>query len=225
MTVSNLRKPVGKGNIYFLRHGESAGNVARVPQGRVDFPLTARGEEQAVIAARWLEDKDINLILSSPLQRASRTASLVANRINAGPVQIWEVLNEMETGIFSGLPWDKIGARFPEVWRQFHSQSWDGVPGAESSEDLFQRAQQAWEMVLDRMQNGAHNILVVTHSGLLQWIIKVTVGSRDWLPLFPLHNCSVYHFSIHNHLLPPDESVNRETPAYYQSWRFIELER
>ena len=220
----DFRQVIGRGHIYFLRHGESAGNVARVPQGRADFPLTEAGERQAILAAQWFEDQEIDLILSSPLQRASQTAELLADRMNIGPVQICEVLNEIEIGIFTGLQWESIRTRFPKAWRQFHSQSWDGVPGAEKSQDILNRAEKAWKLILSHFQNGKPRILVVTHSGLLQWIIKATVGSRDWFPLFPMHNCSIYQFSIHNRVLPPDEISKQETPAFYFTWRFIDLE-
>ncbi|QQS44213.1 histidine phosphatase family protein [Candidatus Roizmanbacteria bacterium] len=32
---------------YIVRHGESEGNVSKILQGQMDFPLTKTGEQQA----------------------------------------------------------------------------------------------------------------------------------------------------------------------------------
>jgi broad specificity phosphatase PhoE len=220
----DLRLYTGKANFYFMRHGESAGNVARIPQGRADFPLSSKGREQAVAAARWFADQEVDLVLSSPLLRASETAEIIAREAELGPIQVREELNEVDIGPFSGLTWDEAGARYPQIKRQFLTHSWDGVPGAESSDVLYGRAEQVWQMVLGQLEKGARNILSVTHSGLIQWIIKTTLGNRTWLPLFPMGNCSVYLLILNNRAIPPDAAVDQETPAYYSAWKYIELD-
>lgn len=217
----DLEKYSGKGNFFFLRHGESAGNVAHVAQGRADFPLTEKGKKQAARAGRWFEEKEIDLILSSPLLRASETAEIVARETGIGRVQIREELIEIEIGLFSGLNWDEAAARYPQVKRQFGMHNWDGVPGAEKADEIYGRAEKVWELVL---QNGAKNILAVTHSGLLQWIIKVTLGHKSWLPLFPMRNCSVFQFVLNNRIVPPDKLVDIETPAYYYRWELLDFQ-
>ena len=214
---------IGRGNFYFLRHGESAGNAAHIAQGQADFPLTEKGKMQAVQVGRWLADKDIHLILSSPLLRASETAEIIAQEIGIA-VHIREELIEVDIGPFSGLTWTESAARYPEMQRQFYMRSWDGVPGAEKSDALYGRAEAVWKLVLDFFQDGQQNILIVTHSGLLQWIIKVTLGSKTWLPLFRMRNCSNYHFILHNRLVPPDAAVNEETPAYHYLWDIVNLQ-
>lgn len=209
----------GRANLYFLRHGESAGNIARIAQGRADFPLTDQGRDQAARAGRWFAERHVDLILSSPLLRASETAEIIARKARVSPVHEREELIEIDIGLISGLNWEEAAARHPEVMRQFHIHSWDGVPGAESSNVLYQRALAVWELILNHVANGTQNILAVTHSGLLQWIVKASLGDRNWLPLFPMRNCSVFHFVLNNRILPPDDLVDRETPAYYYQWK------
>ncbi len=214
----------GSANLYFLRHGESAGNIARVAQGRADFPLTDQGRDQASQAGTWFAGRELDLVLSSPLLRASETAEIVARQVGIGPVQLREELIEIDIGPISGLNWDEASVRHPEIMRQFHIHSWDGVPGAEHSNELFQRALSVWRLLLDLAADGATNILAVTHSGLLQWIIKASLNHQDWLPLFPMRNCSVFHFVLNNRVLPPDALVDRETPAYYYQWERIDYQ-
>ncbi len=219
----DLKPYIGKAKFYFLRHGESVGNVARVPQGRADLPLSSKGRRQSRVAASWFADREIDLILSSPLLRACETAEIIAREANLGPVQVWEELNEVDIGPFSGLAWDEIGERYPEMKRRFLAHSLDGVEGAETSEELYKRAEQAWHLVLDQLEHGARNILSVTHSGLIQWLIKTTLGNRTWLPLFPMENCSVYVLSLDNRTIPADAAGEQETQSYYAAWKYIDL--
>lgn len=67
--------------VYFVRHGESRANVEKVFAGsRYDVPLTAAGLQQAK-ATGMLRDKPIDIIVSSPLQRAKQTAKCIAEEI------------------------------------------------------------------------------------------------------------------------------------------------
>lgn len=221
--MDDLKTYFGKAKLYFLRHGESAGNVARIPQGRADFPLSPKGREQAVAAARWFADQELDLVLSSPLQRASETAEIIAREAGLRPIHVRDELNEVDIGPFTGITWDEAGALYPAMKRRFHTHSWDGVTGAESSGTLYGRAEAVWQMILRELENGAHNILSVTHSGLIQWIIKTTMGNRTWLPLFHMTNCSGYLLTLNNRIIPPDATTDEETPSYHATWTYFEL--
>ncbi len=67
--------------ITLLRHGESEGNTSGVLQGQSDYPLTTLGFEQAQrLALYWKANQvKFDLIISSPLLRASQTAEIIAN--------------------------------------------------------------------------------------------------------------------------------------------------
>ena len=64
--------------LYVVRHGETDGNVQQWYQGSTDVPLNARGIEQAQCLSRFLKDVPFSGIYSSTLQRARRTAEIVA---------------------------------------------------------------------------------------------------------------------------------------------------
>jgi broad specificity phosphatase PhoE len=70
-------------DLWLVRHGETAWSLSRQHTGKTDIPLTPHGEEQAATLAPRLRAVDFALVLSSPLQRARRTAELAgfANRI------------------------------------------------------------------------------------------------------------------------------------------------
>ena len=73
--------------IIFLRHGQAENNVKRILAGRTDgVPLTKTGIEQAGRIAKYLKPLDISAIYSSPIERASHTAEIIAKPLPIPPV-------------------------------------------------------------------------------------------------------------------------------------------
>jgi phosphohistidine phosphatase len=68
--------------VYFLRHA-SAGNPKNDPKKDEKRPLDAEGIEQCRLMGRALSalEVQVDAILSSPLKRATQTASLVGNEM------------------------------------------------------------------------------------------------------------------------------------------------
>jgi len=67
---------------YFLRHGQTDWNLQGRLQGHTDIPLNATGLDQAHAAADMLADQGIDIIVSSPLVRALKTAAIISERID-----------------------------------------------------------------------------------------------------------------------------------------------
>src|SRR2546423_11974175 len=80
---------------YFVRHGESEGNAARVFTGHTDSPLTARGRQQAAAVADELARVTFDRIVSSDLSRTRDTADVNAQR-QGKTVGIVPALREIE---------------------------------------------------------------------------------------------------------------------------------
>ena len=68
------------GDLVLVRHGETEWTVSRRHTSYTDLPLTARGEDQARSAARHFTGTADRPVLTSPLQRAQRTAELAGLR-------------------------------------------------------------------------------------------------------------------------------------------------
>src|SRR5258706_14288962 len=62
--------------IYLARHGETAWSLTGQHTGRTDLPLTERGERNARRLGQRLGGLTFVMVLTSPLQRASRTCEL-----------------------------------------------------------------------------------------------------------------------------------------------------
>jgi probable phosphoglycerate mutase len=62
--------------VYLVRHADTAWTMTGQHTGRTDLPLTERGERQARALGASLGALRVDRVLSSPLQRARRTAAL-----------------------------------------------------------------------------------------------------------------------------------------------------
>ncbi|MDR1998757.1 MAG: histidine phosphatase family protein, partial [Frankiaceae bacterium] len=81
--------------VHLLRHGEVY-NPDKVLYGRLPgFGLSAAGQEMAAAAARFLADRPIGYLVSSPLERARQTAAPLAELLGL-PVHADENLIEAD---------------------------------------------------------------------------------------------------------------------------------
>ena len=116
--------------IYLIRHGEPAfPDGKRLCLGRMDLPLSAAGQEQAEQVGLYLQRKLPNArIVSSPLLRCRQTAG------PAGlPYEICPELAEVDMGCWTGLPFDEIRLRWPELYeRRGRDPLYISPPGGET---------------------------------------------------------------------------------------------
>jgi len=95
--------------ITLLRHGRSLADDENKFEGRYDSPLTEIGINQATeLAGQWKNSKDrqYDLIVSSPLKRAKKTAEIFSNFLGVGVVEQTSLM-EINPGKLSGLPKDE----------------------------------------------------------------------------------------------------------------------
>ena len=172
--------------ITLLRHGESEGNLSGVLQGQSDFPLTAAGVEQARrLALYWKsEGAKFDLIISSPLLRASQTAEIIANCLKV-PIEYDPAWKERNFGRLQGANLLEIDQQVPSV-DFFHP--YDPIGGnGESQLDLYARASQAMQ---DIIRQPAGSYLVVSHGGILNKALYVIMGITPQ----GHYNSPIFHF-------------------------------
>jgi len=189
-------------DFYIIRHGQSEGNAVQILQGRGEYPLSETGRLQAAARGRAMKDLVADngriLLFSSPQSRASETALIIAEEAGLPPPVFIDELIEMSLGIWTGKAWDEV--RNDAHWDDFQARSWDAVPEAESSAELYGRALIAWAALRDRAaEAGADKVLAVTHGGLIQWLLKCTFQCRAWFPLFPISNCGRFKLNVKPH--------------------------
>lgn len=143
--------------LLFIRHGETALNVARVLQPS-DTPLNERGLAQArALAARLSADGGVVHILSSDLPRALQTAQAIAAATGA-PIETTPLLHERNFGDLRGKLYDTLG------WDPIESA--EAAPGGESLAEFNARVSAAFALAVQR-RAGLHGTLAVVTHGLV----------------------------------------------------------
>jgi probable phosphoglycerate mutase len=151
-------------DLWLVRHGETEWSLTRRHTGRTDIPLTANGERQAATVEPRLRDVDFALVLSSPLQRARRTAELAGF---ADRLQLDDDLVEVDYGEYEGITTAAIREQRPgwDLWR-------DGCPGGETIAQTAARVAR----VIDRARAADGPVLIVAHAHLLRTLAPVALG-------------------------------------------------
>jgi len=158
---------VNLSRIYLARHGETAWSLTGQHTGLTDLPLTERGEGNARALGYRLIGVSFDKVLTSPLQRASRTCHLAgfAAMAEADPDLV-----EWNYGEFEGLRTPDICRKRPG-WNLFR----DGCPGGESPDEVGARA----DRVLKSICTEDGNILLFSSGHFLR------VLAVRWLGLEP----------------------------------------
>ena len=145
--------------VYLVRYGETAWSISGQHTGRTDIPLTERGEHAAHALRARLKDLSVTKILTSPLQRARRTAELAG----FGPsAEADPDLMEWDYGDYEGRRTVDIRAERPG-WHLFE----DGCPGGETLAEVATRA----DRVIARIRAWENDVLVFAHGHILRILI------------------------------------------------------
>ncbi|WP_256926701.1 histidine phosphatase family protein [Sphingomonas sp. TZW2008] len=177
--MTNRRWP---SRLWIVRHGQSAGNVARDAADRdaldrialtgrdVDVPLSTLGERQALALGQWFaampEAERPDALLVSPYARAIRTAELIrsAGGVDADePLCIDERLREKEFGILDGLTTQGIRNLMPDQaeFRRLLGKFYHRPPGGESWCDVILRLRAVIDTVA--LHYAGRRVLIVAH--------------------------------------------------------------
>jgi broad specificity phosphatase PhoE len=141
--------------VWIIRHGETEWSKSGQHTGTTDLPLTDKGEQDAVALAPALRGVHFDRILSSPLQRARRTAELAG----VSDVELDDQLVEWNYGEYEGRTRVEIQQDHPDwsVWR-------DGCPGGESPTQIADRV----DRVIERVRSIEGRVLLFGHGHILR---------------------------------------------------------
>jgi len=205
--------------IWVVRHGQSAGNVARdhaeannitlieLEHRDADVPLSQLGKRQSQALSAWVaglaEHQQPQVVLASPYVRARQTAQAVADVLGGDRyLVIDERLREKEFGILDRYTSSGIVATFPELaaQRRLVGKFYFRPPGGESWCDVILRLR---GVVGDLQRNHAgtrvmiiaHQVIVNCMRYLLEGMDEQTILDIDRQGDVP--NCGIteYHAS------------------------------
>ena len=170
--------------MVLLRHGQSVWNAANKFTGWTDVDLSEIGEEEAKNAGKELADIAFDIVYTSDLKRAQRTAkiAMVHNTASGETPTIcdWR-LNERHYGDLQGLDKDetraKFGAEQVHIWRRSYDIP---PPGGESLETCAERTIPVLEELIIPDLEAGKTILVAAHGNSLRSIVMHIEGlSRE----------------------------------------------
>lgn len=168
--------------LWIVRHGESAGNVARqaaysagedriaLTARDVDVPLSPRGEAQAAALGAWFAKQPVGerpeVLLASPYVRAHETARIFRDAGGAAgeePICLDERLREKEFGILDGLTTQGIAAIQPDQaeFRRLLGKFYHRPPGGESWCDVILRLRSLLDTVA--LHHAGQRVMIVAH--------------------------------------------------------------
>lgn len=220
--------------LYIVRHGESAGNVAReaaatagnrmidIDVRDVDVPLSDLGKEQAEALGKWFAslppDRTPNVVLTSPYLRARDTADIVLH--SAGierdkcTLVVDERLREKEFGILDRLTRVGIEAYHPDQaeFRKLLGKFYHRPPGGESWCDVILRLRSATEMISreycgERVLLVGHSVVVLCMRYLLEHMTEEQILTIDRQS--EVANCSVTSY-VHDATAGPRGQLRLE---------------
>jgi broad specificity phosphatase PhoE len=147
--------------LVLIRHGETDWNMEGRYQGQADPPLNLRGEEQARDLAARLQPLGLELLYTSPLQRAAQTARLIGEFLGI-PVHQEARLMEIHQGDWQARLRSEIQSLYPELFRQWERQPWQvSPPQGETLVEVQKRVEAALDDILSRHPGAC--IGLVTH--------------------------------------------------------------
>lgn len=206
--------------LWLVRHGQSAGNVARDEahaQGHarialehrdVDMPLSRLGEEQARALGHWFADghegQRPEVILSSPYLRAVQSAEFFREAGGCSAdlrICLDERLREKEFGILDGLTGAGIRELQPEQahFRQVLGKFYHRPPGGESWVDVVFRLRALMDTVSlhyagKRVMIVAHQVVVLCMRYVLENLSEAEILEID--SLGDVANCSITQYNL-----------------------------
>ena len=166
-------------NLILLRHGQSQWNLENRFTGWEDVPLTEQGIAEAKVAGQLMKKNKVHIdvIFSSVLQRATKTAELAIKEMNLE--QFWsdgqllmtkdQSLNERDYGDLVGLNKEetanKYGKEQVHIWRRSYDVS---PPGGESLENVVTRVKPYFINFIEPKINEGQDVLIAAHGNSLR---------------------------------------------------------
>ena len=162
--------------LLLIRHGQSVGNAAMRIQGWDDLPLTGLGHDQAgALAGRIAAEYQVAALYSSPLLRARQTAEAVAEHSGL-TVHYDDRLKENDCGAITGMCFEEVEARYPEIAEAWQHSPWHiPIPGEEGLGCFRERVLASMDDIVAAMKE-QDTAAVVAHGGTLSVYLAGLLG-------------------------------------------------
>lgn len=172
--------------VYIVRHGEVPHNAIG-QYNTADEDLTEKGIEQAENLREKIKNMKFDIVISSPLLRATHTEYILTNYDDE--IIVDERLRERSCGLLSGQPLEVTDRE--EYWNYFSDIQY-GIN--ENIKDFFKRVYD----FLDELKTKDYgSVLIVAHSGVSKAFSGYFEGIQDGKFLHRgLKNCEIKEYQL-----------------------------
>ncbi len=154
--------------LYLIRHGQTEENNTGVLAGSTDVPLNDHGRAQAAILRGRINALEVNTLFSSPLQRATETATIIFGE--TAPIITDSSIQEYHFGEWEGLHFKEIEELYPDEWKMWLTD-WEQtrIPGSEAFAAFKQRVTSFVDELVTA--NQGQKIAIVSHGGCIRTLL------------------------------------------------------
>ncbi len=158
--------------LLVIRHAEPIRVTAEESGGRADPGLTDLGRQQARRLAAWVAADGIDHIVSSPLRRATETATPLATTTGL-PVTIDEDLGEYDRSATEYIPVEEMRAANSDRWQAMVEGRWEDF-GGEDPRTFRARIVPCFDRIIDA--HPGERVAVVCHGGVTNVYLATVLG-------------------------------------------------
>lgn len=155
--------------IFFIRHGQTTGDIEKRLGGAYDDHLSLEGHAQAEALAAKLENKGIELIYVSPFIRTQETLSYLTAKIDCKTITDPDLKERDQYGFLTGLVKTYAEMRYSDIMFQLRNPLFT-MEDAESYEDFKNRITAAFERIT---ADDSHKVVAVLwHGGPMRILFR-----------------------------------------------------
>lgn len=182
-------------NLYFIRHGETEGNIQNILQGQKDTLLTQKGVKDTQLFSSHFLAKKIDKVYCSDLKRCHDTANILFKSI---PIEKTDLVRERNFGSFNGKPAEEYFSTMKHKIEYRNNLpyeerfSYKVAEDIESDKELVIRFTSFIKDVI--LQQNKLNVAVVTHGGFMRTLlVYLKYGIYKELPPESVKNLGYMH--------------------------------
>ena len=183
--------------IYLTRHGKTNQNKDHLVSGNSNHAqLIEEGKIQAEKLGKFLEDKKIEIILSSPLDRALETSKIINEKIKT-KLETNDLLREFDFGDLDGKR-EEVEVKKLLEQRRLNLDTL--APNGGSYLDLIKNAS---KLIAQIEKLKKDKILIVSHAGIMRTILALLNNENikkqpEKLDTIDCPNGTIYTFNTEN---------------------------
>ncbi|MAT14283.1 MAG: phosphoglycerate mutase [Planctomyces sp.] len=140
--------PAIMASILLIHPGSTEYDEQRRIQGRLDLPLSDKGEHQVDDLAEMLADTPLEVVYCGPCESARSTADRIAERLDIPVVELSGLCN-IDQGLWQGMKVEDLQRKNPHVYKQYQETP-ESIcpPDGELAADALKRIQKSVNKIL-----------------------------------------------------------------------------